>query len=97
MSESSNVRILVCINERFHPSKPSCKARGSAELAATLTEGVSARSLRVTVQTLMCFGRCELGVNGRIAPGGRFFHGATKNDVEAIIAAAAAVAVPTGD
>ena len=97
MSESSNLRILVCINERFHPNKPSCKARGSAELAATLTEEVSARSLRVTVQTLMCFGRCELGVNVRIAPGGRFFHGATKNDAEAIIAAAEAGAVPTGD
>ena len=83
--------VLVCINERFHPSKPSCAGRGSREMLALLRARLDAASLPVEVRELHCFGRCELGPNVRIAPGGAFFHGVDAACVDEIVSAVQAL------
>ena len=85
---SGSVTVLVCINERFHPSKPSCAARGSRELMAALRVRLAEADLAVEVRELLCFGRCERGPNIRVAPGGAFFHEVDEAGLDDIINAA---------
>ncbi len=87
--------VLVCINERFHPSKPSCAGRGSREMLSLLRARLEAASLPVEVRELHCFGRCELGPNVRIAPGGAFFHGVDTARVDDIVTALQALVAGT--
>ncbi len=77
--------IIVCVNRRFTPGKPSCAARGSEALADALERAVKRRGLDVSVTRLMCLGRCHEGPNARVAPGGRFFRGVTAEDIPEII------------
>ena len=78
--------VYVCINERFHPTKPSCAARGSRQLVEAISARIKQSGLSADVRELHCFGRCELGPNVRIAPGGAFFHGVDLDRVDEIVA-----------
>lgn len=86
MPENPAVTVIVCVNRRLGHGKPSCAGRGSEDIAQALEAAVD--GARVQVTRLKCFGRCAEGPNVRIQ-GGRFFRGATLDDVPAILAAAA--------
>jgi (2Fe-2S) ferredoxin len=79
------LRILVCINKRLGPAKPSCDGRA---LADAIEAEVRARGLAIPVERFVCFGACHEGPNVRLAPGGRFFHRVSAADVPAIVDAA---------
>ena len=85
MPEDAPSTIIVCINRRLTPDRPSCAARGSEALAEALEE--AARPWGIPVTRLKCFGRCDEGPNVRIR-GGRFFRGAGLDDVAGILACA---------
>jgi NADH:ubiquinone oxidoreductase subunit E len=84
-SESLPLTVLVCVNRRLGYDAPSCAGRGSEAIAEALE--AAAAGTRVTVTRLKCFGRCGEGPNVRIR-GGRFFRGATLEDVPAVISEA---------
>ena len=78
-------RLVVCINRRLDEDKPSCAARGSEALVARFAEGISRRGLTVELRKVFCMGRCELGPNVRIAPGGKNYNGVRESDVESLL------------
>lgn len=65
--------VIVCINHRANPGRPSCAARGSRQIADMLETALEQAQLPVTVQRVYCLGHCESGPVLRIAPGGRFY------------------------
>ena len=77
--------IIVCVNRRLGHGKPSCAGRGSEAIADALQAAAAGSGVAVT--RIKCFGRCAEGPNVRVL-GGRFFRGATLDDVPAILAAA---------
>ena len=79
--------VIVCVNRRLGHDKPSCAGRGSEAIADALEAAAAGTGVRVT--RLKCFGRCAEGPNVRVR-GGRFFRGATLDDVPAILAEAGA-------
>jgi NADH:ubiquinone oxidoreductase subunit E len=78
--------VVVCINDRFNPTRPSCGNVGR-RLADKLEEELSLREIPFPVERVHCLGECVLGPNLRIAPGGRFFHHATLAMIPEILAA----------
>ncbi len=84
MSEA--VSIVICINHRYKLNNPSCAARGAEQIAAALEQQLNQACLNILVQRIDCMGQCERGPNLRIAPGGRFYHGVTMEDLPDIIA-----------
>jgi len=77
--------IIVCVNRRLGHDKPSCAERGGEAIAEALEAAAAGTGVAVT--RLRCFGRCAEGPNVRIH-GGRFYRGATVDDVPAILARA---------
>ncbi|MBF0168013.1 MAG: (2Fe-2S) ferredoxin domain-containing protein [Alphaproteobacteria bacterium] len=77
--------IIVCINDRFTASKPSCARGGSVAIADALEQAIAERGLALTLERLHCLGECALGPNLRLAPGGRFFHHVKLADIPAIL------------
>lgn len=78
--------VVVCINDRLNPTRPSCATRG-LRLADRLEAALAAWEPPVLVERVHCLGECALGPNLRIAPGGRFFHRATPEAIPEILAA----------
>lgn len=68
-------RITVCVNRRANPDQPSCGMRGGIEIAEALRLAIDERGLEAAVDTFNCLGKCELGPNGKLSPGGEFCHG----------------------
>jgi NADH:ubiquinone oxidoreductase subunit E len=77
--------VIVCINNRFTASRPSCAMGGSEKIADQLEAGLRERGLGVQVERVHCLGECANGPNLRLAPGGRFFHKVKLADVPAIL------------
>jgi (2Fe-2S) ferredoxin len=74
----TNATFLVCTNRRLSEQNPSCAARGSELLIATL------RELGANVQASCCFGHCAKGAVMRVIPSGKFYYGVTENDIAEI-------------
>ena len=84
--------IIVCVNRRLRHDTPSCAERSSEAIADALEArmpGTGASLVRIK-----CFGRCADGPIVRIAPGGRFFTGASIDDVPEMLEALKPVADP---
>ncbi|TAN44134.1 MAG: (2Fe-2S) ferredoxin domain-containing protein [Rhodospirillales bacterium] len=77
--------IIVCVNDRFTASKPSCARGGSVAIADKLECLIAERGLPLTVERLHCLGECALGPNLRLAPGGKFFHHVKLDELPAIL------------
>ncbi len=77
--------IIICINHRANPNNPSCGARGSEKIAASLQQQITEKKLPVTLKRFKCLGHCDQGPNLRIAPDGRFFYGVTEDGIEQIL------------
>ncbi len=77
--------IIVCVNDRFTASKPSCARGQSVAIADELERLVAERGLPLSVERLHCLGECALGPNLRLAPGGKFFHHVKLADVTSIL------------
>ena len=78
-------KILICTNFRANPNNPSCAARGSKEVMATLLQELKQKNLPITVEESPCLGFCEIGPNLRLMPNGEFFHGVSDKELSAII------------
>ncbi|MBF0371115.1 MAG: (2Fe-2S) ferredoxin domain-containing protein [Magnetococcales bacterium] len=76
--------LVVCIKERM-PGRPSCKERGSPELADKLEKALAEEEIDVPVKRILCLGQCENGPNMRIAPGGAYYNHVTEEDLPEII------------
>jgi (2Fe-2S) ferredoxin len=80
--------LFVCTNERPMGGKPSCGARGAAELFAALQREVGARPAlwdRVAVTSCGCLGPCFDGPNVAVYPDGTFYCGVGAADAAAIV------------
>ena len=80
--------LFVCLNERPTGGKPSCGARGSAELFAALQRAVGARPElwgRVAVTSSGCLGPCFEGPSAVVYPDGVWYCGARATDAEEIV------------
>lgn len=75
----------ICVNHRYGSDTPSCGERGSVPIAEAIEQGVRDRRINVEVERIVCFGKCTIGPNMRLAPGGAFRHGVTIHDVPAIL------------
>lgn len=75
----------ICVNHRYGSDTPSCGDRGSVAIADAIEQGVRERRINVKVERIVCFGKCMIGPNMRLAPGGAFRHGVTLHDVPAIL------------
>ena len=71
----STKHITVCINYRANPETPSCGARGGQEIVDALRTAIAEQGLPIDVRTFHCLGKCELGPNAKLSPGGDFCHG----------------------
>lgn len=89
MSVREEWRLLVCVNRRLDADTPSCAGRGSEELVTPLERLLAQHGLELPVETILCFGSCQLGPNVRLAPGGAFFHGVTEADLPGLVEAVA--------
>jgi NADH:ubiquinone oxidoreductase subunit E len=78
--------IVICINRRHGINNPSCAGRGSEAIAEELEKQLAELGLDIEVRGVKCLGQCELGPNLRIAPGERFFHHLTPDQLPAVIA-----------
>ena len=67
--------ITVCINQRANPDTLSCGMRGGLEIADALKTALAESGLGIGVRTFHCLGKCELGPNAKLSPGGEFCHG----------------------
>lgn len=76
-------KIIVCTNFRANPNNPSCAARGSKAVIATLKQEL--KSMPITVEESPCLGFCDIGPNLRLMPNGAFFHGVSVAELSAII------------
>ena len=76
--------LLVCVHRRL-TDEASCGGRGSERLVEWLEAEIGRRGLRVAVEPIHCFSRCQYGPVVRIAPGGAFFEGVEEEDIAAIV------------
>lgn len=67
-------KVIVCVNMRANPDQPSCAARGGVALAEALEQAIEERGLPLTLERFECLGRCNMGPNVKLAPGGAFLH-----------------------
>jgi NADH:ubiquinone oxidoreductase subunit E len=79
------IEIIICVNRRYGRDSVSCAQRGSEAVADALEAEIQARGLSAVLVRIHCFGKCAQGVNLRIAPGGRFFHGVTLGDLPRVL------------
>lgn len=77
-------RVVVCVNKMRGPRGKCCGLSGSPEIAAALERGVRTRRLKVDVETIVCFGKCDDGPNLRIV-GGEFRQNLTLEDVPSLL------------
>lgn len=84
--------ITVCINHRANPDTPSCGARGGLEIADALRIAIAERGLAIDVRTFHCLGKCELGPNAKLSPGGEFCHGIRQENLAPLLEKIAAFA-----
>lgn len=82
---SQNLFIVICINRRFGTATPSCAGRGSEAMANELERLLTESGLEIEVKRVKCLGQCEHGPNLRIAPGGRFYHHLSVDDLAKVI------------
>ena len=73
--------LMICINRRFRMDEPSCAARGSEQLADQLEAEIRARGINLSVERSVCMGHCRTGPTIRLAPGGKFYHGPSAEEV----------------
>ena len=76
---------MVCVNRRFRADEASCAKRASEALADALEAGIKARRIAIKLERSVCMGHCQTGPTVRLAPGGRFFHGPTLDQLDAIL------------
>jgi (2Fe-2S) ferredoxin len=79
---------FVCQTERPPTGKPSCAARGAAEVYAAFQEGLGARPDlwgKVAVTSCGCLGPCFDGPNVVVYPDGVWYAGVTASDVAEIV------------
>ncbi|MDK9722131.1 MAG: (2Fe-2S) ferredoxin domain-containing protein [Rhodospirillales bacterium] len=77
--------VVVCVNNRFSASRPSCAMGGAEAIADALETGIQERGLEIVIERIHCLGECADGPNLRIAPGGKFYRHARLADVPAIL------------
>ena len=81
-------KILVCTNYRANLNNPSCAARGSQLVLATLKQELINNNIVIEIEESPCMGYCNVGPNLRLAPNGEFFHGVSAIDLAKLIQAA---------
>ena len=84
--------ITVCINQRTNPDMPSCGMRGGLEIVDALQAALAESQLKIDVRTFHCLGKCELGPNAKLSPGGEFCHGIDPADLGPVLQQIAAFA-----
>lgn len=84
--------VTVCVNRRANPDQPSCGMRGGLEIAEALRRAIEERGLEIEVRTFNCLGKCELGPNAKLSPGGEFCHGIQPAELEPLLQKIAAFA-----
>ncbi len=79
--------ILVCTNERAD-GRDACGSRGSSAIKDALKAALEARGLkgRVRVSSTGCLGKCSMGPNVMVFPGGFWHSGVTPADVPGLVA-----------
>lgn len=77
--------VMVCVNRRFRVDEASCAARGSEKVADALETGIRERRINIKLERSICMGHCQTGPTVRLAPGGRFFHGPSPDEIIAIL------------
>ena len=77
--------LLVCVNQRLNPRRPSCGARGAQALAEQFEAALAHRCAELVVTRIYCLGACEQGPNVRLAPGGRYWRAVGTDDIERIV------------
>ncbi len=83
--------VIVCVNRRSDPARPSCGIGGEA-LVRALRSGVVEQDLPVCVETFHCLGNCEQGPNLKLSPGGEFMHDVHLENLPGILRKIAAFA-----
>jgi NADH:ubiquinone oxidoreductase subunit E len=83
-NEAQLKSVYICVNRRFGSDTPSCAMRGSEKMMALVKEEMERRGHSYPIEKIMCLGQCSHGPAMRIAPGGDFFLGATKDKVSEI-------------
>jgi (2Fe-2S) ferredoxin len=89
--------VFVCTNARPAGGKPSCGARGAAEVLTALQEGVGRRPElwgRVAVTPSGCLGPCFEGPTVVVYPEAVWYVGVTPADVPEIVESHLAGGVP---
>jgi (2Fe-2S) ferredoxin len=81
----SEVRLVVCINERLGSRQRSCVGSNNLEYIGKIRSMIEAENLSVPIIERICLGKCEQGPVMRIAPGGRFFTEITEASLRDII------------
>jgi NADH:ubiquinone oxidoreductase subunit E len=84
------ISLIACVKERF-TGKASCGGRGSVELIEHIEAEIKKSGLPILVERVNCLGECAKGPNMRIAPGGSFFYGMTKDKIPELMAELALV------
>jgi NADH:ubiquinone oxidoreductase subunit E len=84
------ISLIACVKERF-TGKSSCSGRGSVEIIDHIEVEIKKKGWSVLVERVNCLGECEKGPNMRIAPGGSFFYGMTKDKIPELMAGLAQV------
>jgi len=77
--------LLICINERQDPTRPSCAQRGSLQLAEAIEKEIADRGVELKVERIHCLGHCQKGPTMRLAPGGKFYLGKKDTEIKAIL------------
>ncbi len=82
---ASQVRLIVCVNQRLGTGQRSCVGSGSLDLISRLEAMLAAENLAIPVVRRECLGRCEQGPVMRITPAGPFFTGIDEPTLATII------------
>jgi (2Fe-2S) ferredoxin len=88
MMTQPKLHLFVCQNDRAVGGRPSCAARGSADVLAALQRAVGADPElwgRVAVTPCGCLGPCFDGPALVVYPEGVWYAGVTAGDVEEIV------------
>ena len=82
---SDEFSVVICIKNRFKLNSTSCAGSGSEAMADELERLLAESGLKIEVKRVKCLGLCEHGPNLRIAPGGRFYHHLSMDDLPDVI------------
>jgi (2Fe-2S) ferredoxin len=88
MMTQPKLHLFVCQNDRPSAGRPSCAARGSAEVLAALQRAVGSDPAlwgQVAVTPCGCLGPCFDGPAMVVYPGGVWYAGVTPADVAEIV------------